>query len=89
VECFFALDKESFYRVSSKKTPCKRKHSANKLFAECFIFDTRQKVSLPSVFSNTWQIVSLSSVKYITLGKEFLCRVLFSTLGKDNLKITF
>jgi hypothetical protein len=27
-----------------------KKHSANKLFDECFIFDTRQRVSLPSVF---------------------------------------
>jgi hypothetical protein len=44
-----------------QKTLGKRKHSAKKLFAECF-FNTRQR---------------------------FFCRVLFSTLGKDNLKITF
>jgi hypothetical protein len=60
---------------ATQKTLCKRKHSAKKLFAECFIFDTRQRVYLPSVF--------------LTLGKELLCRVFFSTLGKDNLKITF
>jgi hypothetical protein len=34
----------------TQKTLGKRKHSANKLFAECFIFDTPQRVSLPSVF---------------------------------------
>jgi hypothetical protein len=35
---------------NTEKTLGKRKHSAKKLFAECFIFTTRQKVSLPSVF---------------------------------------
>jgi hypothetical protein len=35
---------------ATQKTLGKRKHSANKLFAECFIFDTRQRVSLSSVF---------------------------------------
>jgi hypothetical protein len=69
---------------AKQKTLGKRKHSAKKLFTDvlfltlakealyrCFIFDTRQRASLPSV-------------KYITLGKELLCRLLFSTLGKDN-----
>jgi hypothetical protein len=46
---FRALDKEALCRVPSKKNLGK-KHSAKKLFAECFIFDTRQRVSLPSVF---------------------------------------
>jgi hypothetical protein len=35
---------------ATQKTLGKIKHSAKKLFAECFIFDTRQRVSLPSVF---------------------------------------
>jgi hypothetical protein len=35
---------------ATQKTLGKRKHSAKKLFAERFIFDTRQRVSLPSVF---------------------------------------
>jgi hypothetical protein len=60
---------------AKQKTIRKRKHSVKKLFAECFL-NTRQRGSLPSV-------------KNITLGKELLCRVLFSRLGKDNLKITF
>jgi hypothetical protein len=46
---------------ATQKTLGKRKHSAKKLFAECFIFDTQQRACLPSVF--------------LTLGKELLCRV--------------
>jgi hypothetical protein len=46
---FRALGKELFAECHTK-TLGKRKHSAKKLFAECFIFDTRQRVSLPSVF---------------------------------------
>jgi hypothetical protein len=42
----------------------------------------------PSV-KYTRQRNSLPSVLFLTLGKELLCRVFFSTLGKDNLKITF
>jgi hypothetical protein len=75
-ECVFSgAPQRSSLSSAKQKTLGKRKRSANKLFAECFIFDTRQRVSLPSVL--------------LTLGKELLCRVLFSTLGKDNLKITF
>jgi hypothetical protein len=70
---------------AKQKTLDKRKYSAKKLFAECFIFDTWQRVSLPSVKNKH----SAKSVKYIKLGKELLYRVLFSTLGKDKLKITF
>jgi hypothetical protein len=58
---------------SAKQKTLGKKHMAEKLFAEYFIFDTRQRASLSSIF---W-----------TLGKELLCRVFFSTLGKDNLKI--
>jgi hypothetical protein len=46
---------------ATQKTPGKRKHSTKKFFAECFIFDTRQKASLSTVF--------------LTLGKLLLCRV--------------
>jgi hypothetical protein len=67
----------------------KRKHSAKRLFAECFIFNTRQRASLPSVFFDTRQRAYLPSVKNITLGKELFAECFFSTLGKDNLKITF
>jgi hypothetical protein len=59
---FQALGKDVVCRVPSKKTSVK-KHLAKKLFAECFIFDTRQRVSLPGVF--------------LTLGKELLCKVFF------------
>jgi hypothetical protein len=37
-------------RSATQKTLAKRKHSAKKLFDECFIFDTRLKFYLPSVF---------------------------------------
>jgi hypothetical protein len=40
--------------VSNKKHSVKKhsvkKHSANSFFTECFIFDTQQGASLPSVF---------------------------------------
>jgi hypothetical protein len=50
VECFFSGTRQkSSLPSDTQKTLGKRKHSAKKLFAECF-FDTRQKVSLPSVF---------------------------------------
>jgi hypothetical protein len=56
VKCFLrALSKEAICRVPSKKTLGKRKHSAKKIFAECFIFDTWQRVSLSSAFFNTRQ----------------------------------
>jgi hypothetical protein len=73
---FFSVTQQRSSLPSAKqKNLGKRKHSAKKLFAEDCIFDNRQRVSLPSMF--------------LTLGKELLCRVLFSTLSKDNLKITF
>jgi hypothetical protein len=43
-----------------------KKHSAKKLFTECYIFDTWQKSFLPSV-------------KNKTLDKELLCRVFYFT----------
>jgi hypothetical protein len=64
---FRALDKEALCRVPSKKL------SVKKLFAECFIFDTRQRVSFMSVFLTIGK-ESLPSVLFLTLGKEFLCR---------------
>jgi hypothetical protein len=59
-----------------------------KLFVEC-------QTKKLSVKENTQQRISLSSVIFLTLGKEPLCRQraslpsVFLTLGKDNLKITF
>ena len=78
---FRALGKDAF-------AECFFWHSAKRLFAKCF-FNTRQRVSLPSVF--------------LTLGKELLCRVfffdtrqraslpsvIFFTLGKKNFKAHF
>jgi hypothetical protein len=52
---------------------------------EAFCRVPSKKLSL----KNTRQRNSLPSVLFLTLGKEFFCRVFFSTLGKDNLKITF
>jgi hypothetical protein len=72
---FRALGKEALYRVPHKKTIGKIKHSAKKLFAECFL--TLDKELLCRVSKN------------ITLGKELFAECFFPTLGKDNLKITF
>jgi hypothetical protein len=47
---YFGHSAKSSLPSATQKTLGKRKHSAKKLFAECFIFDTRQRVSLPSVF---------------------------------------
>jgi hypothetical protein len=47
---YFGHSTKSSLPSATQKTLGKRKHSAKKLFAECFIFDTRQRVSLPSVF---------------------------------------
>jgi hypothetical protein len=47
---YFGHSAKSSLPSAMQKTLGKRKHSAKKLFAECFIFDTRQRVSLPSVF---------------------------------------
>jgi hypothetical protein len=73
---FSALGKEAFCRVPHKKTLGKIKNSAKSFFAECFIFDTRQRVYLLSVL-------------FLTLGKELFAECFFPTLGKDSLKITF
>ena len=54
-----------------------------KFFAECFISGTRQRAlcRVPhkkhSVKENTRRRSSLPSVLFLTLGKEFLCRVSF------------
>jgi hypothetical protein len=69
---FRALGKEALCRVPRKKTLGKRKHSAKKLFAECFIFDTRQRVSLPSVF--------------LTLDKELFAECFFSNTRQRQFK---
>jgi hypothetical protein len=45
------------------------------LFAECCIFDTRQRALCRVSKKDTRQRNSLSSVKNKTLGKELLCRV--------------
>jgi hypothetical protein len=47
---YFGHSAKSSLPSATQKTLGKIKHSAKKLFAECFIFDTRQRVSLPSVF---------------------------------------
>jgi hypothetical protein len=77
-------------RVPRKK-PSVKENTAKKLFAECFIFDTRQRFifdtqqrgSLLSVF-----FIFAECQKYNTRQKA-LFRVLFSTLDIDNLKIIF
>jgi hypothetical protein len=50
---YFGHSAKSSLPSATQKTLGRRKHSAKKLFAECFIFDTRQRVSLPSVFFDT------------------------------------
>jgi hypothetical protein len=57
---FSCTQQRSSLTSATQKTLVKRKHSVKKLFAECFIFDTRQRVSLPSVI-------------FLTLGKDLLC----------------
>jgi hypothetical protein len=58
-----------------------KKHSAKKLFAECYIFDTRQRSSLSSVKNKTLgkellrRVFSFTEGFFVTLGKELLCRV--------------
>jgi hypothetical protein len=54
-------------------------HSA-KLFAECFIFDTRQRASLPSFIFVTRKKL-LCRVFFLTLGKEFFRRIFSFTEG--------
>jgi hypothetical protein len=74
---------------ATQKTLGKIKQSAKKLFAECFIFDTRQRNSLPSVFFDTRQrsLCRVSQIQHS--AKSSLPSVFSPTLGKDNLKITF
>jgi hypothetical protein len=57
-----------------------KKTLGKKLFAECYIFDTRQISSLPNVKKSTRQRNSLPSVKNKTLGKSFFaeCRKKYS-----------
>jgi hypothetical protein len=61
---YFGHSTKKLFAECHAKNLGKIKHSAKKLFVECFIFDTRQRVSLPSVL-------------FLTLGKEFLYRVSF------------
>jgi hypothetical protein len=66
-----------------------------KRFIECFL-GTRQRSFLSNAKQktlgkkNTRQRISLPSFfLFLTLDKKLLCRVFFSTLDKDNLKISF
>jgi hypothetical protein len=62
-----------------------------KYFVECFL-DSRQKNSLPihkqktPGKKNTRQTTSLPSVKYIILGKELFCRVIFFNTRQRQFK---
>jgi hypothetical protein len=68
-----------------------KKHSAKKLFAECYIFDTRQQISLPSVKRtlNKETLYRVSKIKHS--AKSFfaecflLLRVFCLALGKELL----
>jgi hypothetical protein len=71
---------------ATQKTLGKRKHSAKKLFAECFIFDTRQRVSLPSVFFWHSAKGSMPSVTNTTLGKELFAECFFSNTRQRQFK---
>jgi hypothetical protein len=71
VFCFGHSVKKLFAECQAKKPIVKKT-----LDEECFIFDTRQRVSFCRVFFGHY-------------GKNFFVECLFSTLGKDNLKITF
>jgi hypothetical protein len=71
---FSGTQQISFLPSDKQKKNSVKKHLAKGFFVECF-FDTWQKKILPSVL-------------FLTLDKEFLCRV-FLTLDKDNLKIKF
>jgi hypothetical protein len=73
---FRALDKEAILPSTTQKTLGKRKHSAKKLFAECFIFDARQRVSLPSAFFR----------HSATLGKEPFAECFFSNTRQKQFK---
>src|SRR5688572_32867369 len=73
---YFGHSAKSSLPSATQKTLGKRKHSAKKLFAECFIFDTRQRVSLPSVFFDTRQR-ALCRVSQIQHSQRDLCRVFF------------
>jgi hypothetical protein len=47
---FLGTQQRSSFPSTNQKTLSTRKHSAKKLFVECFIFDIRQRASLPSAF---------------------------------------
>jgi hypothetical protein len=68
---------------ATQKTLGKRKHSAKKLFAECFIFDTRQETLL-----TLGKELFAECHKYNTRQKA-LCRVFFSNTRQRQFKITF
>jgi hypothetical protein len=76
---------------AKQKNLGKRKHSAKKLFTECFIFDTRQRVSLPSAFFNTRHSAKSFFAEYQIHNTRQRASLpsIFSSLGKDNLKIIF
>jgi hypothetical protein len=83
---FRALGKEGLCQVPNKKHSVK-KHSIKGFFAECFIFDT-WRISLPSVFWHLAKSFFVECFIFDTRQRASLTNV-FSTLGKDNLKITF
>jgi hypothetical protein len=64
---FSALDKQVLCRVPNKKYSVK-KHSAKGFLAERFIFDTRQIVSLTSVFLHSTKSLFVECF-ILTLGK--------------------
>jgi len=83
---YFGHSAKSSLPSATQKTLGKRKHSAKKLFAECFIFDTRQRVSLPSVFFWHSAKSSLPSVTNTTLGKELFAECFFSNTRQRQFK---
>ena len=83
---YFGHSAKSSLPSATQKTLGKRKHSAKKLFAECFIFDTRQRVSLPSVFFWHSAKGSLPSVTNTTLGKELFAECFFSNTRQRQFK---
>jgi hypothetical protein len=78
-EFFRTLGKQVLCRVPNKKHSVK-KHSAKVFFAECFIFDTRQKVSLPSVFST----LDKDNLKIVFWSSKLIQMKKFSTTKLYN-----
>jgi hypothetical protein len=83
---YFGHSAKSSLPSATQKTLGKRKHLAKKLFAECFIFDTRQRVSLPSVFFWYSAKGSLPSVTNTTLDKELFAECFFSNTRQRQFK---